>query len=65
MKIHENFHVKSIFHHDKSNNESLYIHIFSMFLRFAELCSARDQCICFQVRPHSQNSSVWVISWGF
>ena len=27
MKIHENVHVKGIFHDDKSNNESLYTHI--------------------------------------
>ena len=51
MKIHENFHVKGIFHHDKSNNESLYTHIYlvSKFFTFVELCSARNQYICFQV----------------
>ena len=31
MKIQENFHVKDIFHHDKSNNESLYMHMCSNF----------------------------------
>ena len=43
MKIHENFHVKGIFHHDKSNRMKVYTHIFSMFLRFVELCFARNQ----------------------
>ena len=50
MKIHENFHVIGIFHHDESNNESLYTHIFSKYVfRFEELSSARNQCIYFQV----------------
>ena len=51
MKIHENFHVKGIFHHDKSNTMKVYTHVYlvSMFFRFAELCSTRNQCIYFQV----------------
>ena len=32
MKIHENFHVKGIFDHDKGNNESLCMHVFSKFV---------------------------------
>ena len=38
MKIQENFLVKGIFHHDKS-----YTHIYLVFFRFVELCSARNQ----------------------
>ena len=51
MKIHENFHVNDIFHHDKSNRMKVYacICLVSLFFRFVELCSARNQCICFQV----------------
>ena len=51
MKIHENFHVKGIFHHDKSNRMKVYacICLVSLFFRFLELCSTRNQCICFQV----------------
>ena len=60
MKIHENFHVKSLFHHDKSNRMNLYttlhinfasnLHIFTRYVfRFVELCSTRNQCFCFQV----------------
>ena len=47
MKIHENFHVKGTFHHDKSNRMNVYtgIYLASMFFRFAELCSARNQYI--------------------
>ena len=50
MKIHENFHVKGIFHHDKSNRMKVYacICLVSLFFRFVELCSSRNQCICFQ-----------------
>ena len=42
MKIHENFHVKRIFHHDKSNRMKVYasICLVSLFFRFVELCSA-------------------------
>ena len=49
MKIHENFHVKCIFHHDKSNRMKLYacICLVSLFFRFVEPC--RNQCICFQI----------------
>ena len=45
MKIHENFHVKGIFHHDKSNRMKVYtcIYLVSMFFRFVELCVARNQ----------------------
>ena len=51
MKIHENFYVKDMFHHDKSNRMKVYtcIYLVSMFFRFAELFSTRNQCICFQV----------------
>ena len=51
MKIHENFHVKVIFHHDKNNRMKVYAYIclVSLFFRLAELFSARNQCICFQV----------------
>ena len=51
MKIHENFHVKVIFHHDKSNTMKVYacICLVSLFFRFLELCSTRNQCVCFQV----------------
>ena len=50
VKIHENFHVKGIFHHDKSNRMKVYtcIYLVSMFFRFVELCVARNQWICFQ-----------------
>ena len=50
MKVHENFHMKSIFHQDKSNRMKVYacICLVSLFFRFVELCSARNQCICFQ-----------------
>ena len=27
MKIHENFHVKSKFHHDKSNRMKVYVYL--------------------------------------
>ena len=49
MKIHENFHVKGIFHDDKSKRMKVYtrIYLVSTFLRFVELCSARNQCIYF------------------
>ena len=51
MKVHENFHAKVKFHHDKSNRKKVYtrIYIVSTFFRFIELCFARNQCICFQV----------------
>ena len=51
MKIHENFHVNDVFHHDKSNKMKVYacICLVSLFFSFVELCSARNQCICFQV----------------
>ena len=51
MKIHENFHEKGIFHHDKSKRMKVYTrtHLVSMPFRLAELCSTRNQCICFQV----------------
>ena len=51
MKIHVNFQVKGIFHHDKSNRMEVYthMHLLRMFLRFVELCSTRNQCIYFQV----------------
>ena len=51
MKIHENFHEKCVFHHDKSNRMKVYVRIclVSLFFRFVELCAARKQCICFQV----------------
>ena len=51
MKIHENFHVKGIFHYDKSNRMKVYrcTCLVSLFFTFLELCSARNQCICFQV----------------
>ena len=39
MNIHENFHVKYVFHHDKSNRIKVYACI-----RFVELCSTRNQC---------------------
>ena len=44
MKIHENFHVKGIFHYDKSNRMKVYtcIYLISMFFRFAGLSSARN-----------------------
>ena len=50
MKIHENVHVKGIFHHDKSNRTKIYtcLYLVSMFFRFVELCAARNQGICFQ-----------------
>ena len=50
MKIYENFHVKGIFHHDKSNRMKVYAYIclVSLFFRFVKLYSARNQCICFQ-----------------
>ena len=50
MKIHEHFHVRGILHHDKSNRMKVYTYIclVSLFFRFAELCSARNQWICFQ-----------------
>ena len=50
MKIHENFYVKDMFHHDKSNRMKVYtcIYLVSMFFRFVELCVARNQCNCFQ-----------------
>ena len=32
MKIQEKFYVKGIFHYDKSNNESLYMHMFIKFV---------------------------------
>ena len=31
MKIHENFNVKGIFHHDKSNRMKIYLYLLSMF----------------------------------
>ena len=39
MKIHEKFHVKGIFHHDKGNRMKVYtcIYLVSMFFRFLEL----------------------------
>ena len=51
MKIHESFHVKGIFHDDKSNRMKVYAckRLVSLFFRFVEFCSARNQCICFQV----------------
>ena len=51
MKINENFYVKGILHHDKSNRMKVYTHIYlvSMFFGFVELCFTKDQCICFQV----------------
>ena len=51
MEIRENFHVKGIFHHDKSNRIKVYrcIYLVSMFFRFVKLYSARNQCIYFQV----------------
>ena len=51
MEIHENFHVKGIFHHDKSNRIKVYrcIYLVSMFFRFLKLYSTRNQCIYFQV----------------
>ena len=51
MKIHEKFYVKGIFHYDKSNRMKVYtcICLLSLFFRFVEVCSARNQCICFQV----------------
>ena len=51
MKILENSHVKGIFHYAKSNRMKVYvcISLVSLFFRFVELCSARNQCICFQV----------------
>ena len=46
MKIHEDFHVKGIFHHGKSNRMKVYTRICLVcFSSFAELCSARNQCI--------------------
>ena len=48
MKIHENIPAKGIFHHDKSNRIKNYI--FSKYVfKFVELCSARNQSICFQI----------------
>ena len=49
MKIHENYHVKGIFHHEKSNRMKVYacICLVSLLFRFVELCSTRNQCICF------------------
>ena len=51
MEICENFHVKGIFHHHKSNRIKVYrcIYLVSMFFRFVKLYSARNQCIYFQV----------------
>ena len=51
MNIYENFYVKGIFHHDKSSRMKVYacICLVSLFFRFVELCSARNQCIYFQV----------------
>ena len=51
MKIHQNFHVKGIFHHDKSNRLKCYacICLVGLFFRLVELCSTRNQCICFHV----------------
>ena len=51
MKIHKSFHVKGIFHRDKSNRIEIYtrIYLVSIFFRFLELCFARNQCIYFQV----------------
>ena len=51
MKIYENFHVKGIFYHDKSNRMKVYtcIYLVIMIFRFVELCSSRNQCIYFQV----------------
>ena len=45
MKIHENFHVRVIFPHGKSNRMKVYtcIYLVSMFFRFVELCVARNQ----------------------
>ena len=44
MKINENFHVKGILHHDKSNRMKVYtrIYLVSMFFRFVELCFSRN-----------------------
>ena len=51
MEVHEKFHIKGIFHQDKSNRMIFYacICLVNLFFRFVELCSARNQCICFQV----------------
>ena len=49
MKIHENFQVKGIFYHYKSEGMKVYtcIYLVRMFFRFVELCSAKNQCILF------------------
>ena len=47
MKNHENFHVKGIFHHDKSNRMKVYTRIYLAFFRFVELCPTGKQCMCF------------------
>ena len=51
MKIHENFHVKDKFIMIKVSKylKKVSKYLVSMFFRFVELCSARNQCIYFQV----------------
>ena len=51
MKIHENFHVKGIFHHDKSNRMKVYacICLVSLFFRFVEHCSTRTNAFAFRL----------------
>ena len=51
MSIYENFHVKGIFHRDKSNRTKFHacICLASLFFRYAGVCSARKEFICLQV----------------
>ena len=42
MKIHENFNVNGIVHHDKSNRMKVQKYLVTMLFRFVELCSARN-----------------------
>ena len=51
MKIHEKFHVKGIFCHDKSNRMKAYTrtYLVSMFFRFVELCPLETSAFAFRL----------------
>ena len=51
MKIHENFRVKAIFHHDKTNRIKVYtcIYLVNMFLRFVEFFPLETHAFAFRL----------------
>ena len=51
MKIHENFHVKGIFHHDKSNRMKVYtrIYLVSMFSGLQNFAPLETNAFAFRL----------------